>query len=341
MLSNKIGSCRFIGIDGGGTKTDLMIGDEHGNLLARCGGGSGNVKSRSREEVQQMLLELIQEGLRQSESEPAQLASIMLGLAGGYRPDDKRKIIEFLRPHLPSGARIEIQTDAAAALAAGSFGEAGIVLISGTGSIAFGHIPETGEAIRVGGWGYLLGDEGSGYQMGQKSLQAVLHAHDGRGESTRLTSDILEQLALRSPEQFIDAFYENPNMRKEIADLSKLAIEAAQQGDGVAQRIVNECIGDLARMVFSAERKFSNLDGFFRLNQVDGFPLVLAGGLFRSEYFTQQVINALEVERGQLAKRVIPLRYPPVWGAYLLALLGTGRKLTEAMKQQLEQSWMT
>ncbi|SFL37011.1 BadF/BadG/BcrA/BcrD ATPase family protein [Paenibacillus sp. 1_12] len=150
---------RFIGIDGGGTKTACMIGDGLGNVLAVCYGASSSIKSNSREAVQEVLLSLIQQVLELSDSSVTQLKGVFLGLAGSDRPEDKVQILSLFEGKLPASVVITVHNDAITALSAGTWGEAGIVLISGTGSIAYGFVPEASVHVRVGGWGYLLGDE--------------------------------------------------------------------------------------------------------------------------------------------------------------------------------------
>lgn len=134
---------RFIGIDGGGTKTACMIGDGLGNVLAVCYGASSSIKSNSREAVQDVLLSLIQQVLNLSNSNVTQLSGIFLGLAGADRPEDKAQIHSFFEGKFPASVVITVHNDAITALSAGTWGEAGIVLISGTGSIAYGFVPES------------------------------------------------------------------------------------------------------------------------------------------------------------------------------------------------------
>lgn len=326
MSSLAIGTKRIIGIDGGGTKTACVIGDEHGRLLAVCYGGSGNVKSRAREEVEQMLLDLIDQALRLSGSDRSQLAAVTLGLAGSSRENDRRRMLDFLQPHLP-GVQVTLHTDAITALATGAWGEAGIVLIAGTGSIGYGFLAETGETVRVGGWGYLLGDEGSGYDLGRKALIAVLKQFDGRGEATMLTQTVLDRLKLTGPDQFIEVIYENPQARKDIADLAILVVQAAKQGDQVALNIVDEAVQELAEIVHAANNKLHK----------QARKLVLAGGLFGDDLFLSRFEIACQEDLQNL--QLVRTNLPPVIGAYNLGLTGLGVSLDEGTKQIISQSW--
>ncbi|MCS7463738.1 N-acetylglucosamine kinase [Paenibacillus doosanensis] len=328
-------SRRFIGIDGGGTKTSCVIGDESGAVLAVCHGESSNMKSRPWEEVKRVLAELISQAMELSQSEMSDLAGAFLGLAGADRPEDKEPLYAYMKELLPEGTPVTIHNDAVTVLAAGTWGEAGIVLISGTGSIAYGFLPETDTWVRAGGWGYLLGDEGSGYDMGRQALIAVMRQHDGRGGRTRLTDDVLKRWSLADPNRIITYVYSQPNVRTAIAELARLTLAAAWEGDEAAGQIVARGIDELAELAVTVRSRLAALQPDRDLSEL---PLVLSGGLFADDGF----MNALTEHELVRASGLKPRRLsvPPVAGCYVLALKQAGVEMTEAIRQRIS-AWET
>ncbi|HET7626822.1 MAG TPA: BadF/BadG/BcrA/BcrD ATPase family protein [Bacillales bacterium] len=316
---------KWIGIDGGGTKTTCVIGDENGILFAHAAGDSGNIQSHSPERVKETLCRLIEEVLVKAGSRREQLAVIYLALAGADRREDKQRIDAFLNPYKRSFVDIVIENDAKAALAAGSWGEPGLVLIAGTGSIAYGFSSE--KAVRVGGWGYLLGDEGSGYDIGRQALSAVLKQLDGRGPKTSLTEFVLEAFAVSEPEQLIPLVYGSPYVKNTIANLSALVFRAAKTGDAQAQAIVEAAVAELLELVRTA---------YCGMPAV-GTNLVLSGGLFSNAFFKQAFVEKAGVTFGDL--KVVDPAVSPAVGAYVLALRHSGMAITESLKKEIRQSW--
>jgi N-acetylglucosamine kinase-like BadF-type ATPase len=322
-------------VDGGGTKTACIIGDGCGNVLAVCYGESSNIKSRPWDEVKQVLWTLIERALELSGSDESQLAGVYLGLAGADRPEDKEQFVAFLKGQFKRDVPVTVQNDAITALAAGTWGEAGIVLISGTGSIAYGYLPETDTYVRVGGWGYLLGDEGSGFAIGQKALTAVMKQHDGRGQRTALTELVLSGWSLPDPNRIITYVYSQPNVRTAMADISKLAVSAAKAGDEVSLAIVAEAVEQLTELVMTVKLRLSELQP---QEDLSGLPVVLSGGLFSDDWFMKQLKENKSIQQSGLA--LSRLSIPPAAGCYILGLKQEGIEITDIVKQRIA-AWET
>jgi N-acetylglucosamine kinase-like BadF-type ATPase len=175
-----------LGIDAGGTKTVCQLADEHGEVLAEARRGGANLQAAGELEVEKVLHDVMEEALGDSEIRPA---AICLGIAGVDRPDDARVMEQIMR-RIGYKARVLIVNDALVALEAGAPGKPGVVLVAGTGSIAYGRNAQN-QSARAGGWGYVLGDEGSGYWIGRAALRAVLQEADRRGPKTQLTGLLL------------------------------------------------------------------------------------------------------------------------------------------------------
>lgn len=334
MAAIPAGQKRYIGIDGGGTKTACLIGDEHGHVLHIGYGGASNVKSNSRAETHTVLIQLLELAIAQTGSSVEQIAGITLSLAGGHRVEDRQRMIASLAPFFSEGTDIEIHSDSVAAWAAGTWGEAGIALIAGTGSIAYGRLSLEGAEVRAGGWGYLLGDEGSGFAIAIKALQTIMRSYDLRAPATCLSSAILNKLALAEPEALIDWVYENSHMRKEVAALSVCVVDAAQAGDSAAAAIVNEALEELLRLVQSVEEQLLpyaiESDG----GPITGMlPIYTAGGMFSNPYFYNQFVARLHRERPHAQCQRLEL--PPVAGAYYMALHRAGLAHSNTKEQVL------
>jgi N-acetylglucosamine kinase-like BadF-type ATPase len=326
---------RFIGVDGGGTKTACLIGDGCGNILGVCYAESSSIKSRSWDQVKEVLGALIKRALELSCSSTSQLKGIFLGLAGADRPEDKQQFVTFLHEWLGGDIPVTVHNDAITAVAAGTWGEAGMVLISGTGSIAYGYLPESDTYVRVGGWGYLLGDEGSGFDIGKKALSAVMKQHDGRGRRTLLTELILDAWSLPEPDAIITHIYNRPNVRAVMADLSKLVVSAAKSGDKTAARIIDEALEELGKLAVTVKSRLSSEQPDADISEL---PLLLSGGMFSDDWFLNQFARKISVRTSGLVLNRVAL--PPVTGCYVLALKQAGIGITDAVKEKI-QEWET
>src|SRR3989337_1666562 len=176
-----------LGIDAGGTKTVCQLADENGTAISDARRGGANLQAVGELEVEKVLHEVMEEAIG---DRPIVPAAICLGIAGVDRPDDSA-VVRAIMKRIGYKARVLVVNDALVALEAGAPRQPGVVVISGTGSICYGR-NAAGEAARSGGWGYVLGDEGSGYWIGRAALRAVLRESDRRGPRTALSQLLLE-----------------------------------------------------------------------------------------------------------------------------------------------------
>ncbi len=256
-----------IGVDGGGSKTLALVADRSGTVLGRGEAGPSNYQAVGGQAALAALEAAVQAG-RQAAGVAGQPASaVCLGLAGVGRPED-RQLIQSWAEHHFSGAAIVIANDAQLALAAGTPDNWGVAVISGTGSLIYAS-DRKGSTARAGGWGYLLGDEGSGYAIGLRALCAVARAHDGRGPQTLLTGLVMGAWGLQEPPDLIRHVYGGQISRAEIGKLGSLVEQAALQMDAAAAEILAEAGEELALGVKSVVATLS-LEG--------EVPCVLAGG---------------------------------------------------------------
>ncbi len=301
----------IIGVDGGGTKTLALLADESGNILARGLGGASNYTAVGFEAACVALELAISQALSSAEksvtpSVEQSVASLCLGLAGAGRLGDRARFHAWAVERFPN-TKVMVVSDAEILLAAGAPDGPALALICGTGSIVYGRT-ETGELLRAGGWGYLFGDEGSGFALGAATLRAVMRAYDGRGPATALTGLVLHRYALSDPQGLVKGIYGAESPRAEIAALSVLVEQAASQSDPIALAMLDEAACELACAVQAVYRQLGCVP----------VPLALTGGvILRNSQLAAQFHQACQALGLQFsAIQPVP---DPALGAVLLA----------------------
>ena len=304
--SGKLALMHVLGIDAGGTKTVALLADADGRIVGEGRGGGANLQANGELDVEKVLHQVIDLAL---DGRPIVPASVCLGLAGGDRDDDGDLIRGIMR-RLGFRDHTLIVNDALIALVAGAGGlQPGVVLISGTGSIAYG-VSDRGVAARAGGWGSALGDEGSAYWVGRRALAAVVRAGDGRASRTQLTELVLAHFKLERPDQLVAEIYDNVGGAT-IASLEESVERARAQGDAVAVEIMRDAASELALAVASVVSRLEM--------RGDRFPTFLAGGMLtRVPWLAGEVTRRI----AEVAPRsvVAPLPEEPASGAVWLAL---------------------
>jgi N-acetylglucosamine kinase-like BadF-type ATPase len=207
-------------------------------------------------------------------------------------------------------ARILVVNDALIALQAAVGSAAGIVIVSGTGSIAYG-CDRNGTAARAGGWGYVLGDEGSGYWIGRLAMRAVVTAADGRGAPTTLTGRLLTHFGVRRPDELLQMVYRSNFKPAALALLATHVQQARDEGDAAAATILELAAQELVRAAGSVTAQLNLAD--------EEFTFVLAGGMFKAVPWLRE---QLERELPSIAPRshVLHLEVEPAFGAVRLAV---------------------
>ncbi|MCZ6776973.1 MAG: hypothetical protein O7D34_11005 [Ignavibacteria bacterium] len=227
-----------LGVDGGGTKSIGLISDDLGNILARRMGEAANANVVGVDTAAKNLFQLINMCCEDIRCRPDELRSILFGLAGAGREENRRRVQEAVETLFENeGLKvrpISIETDARVALE-GAFGSGpGVAIIAGTGSIVIGKT-QRGDVLTVGGWGRLLGDEGSGYYIGREALKAVMLHYECRGDSGKLRELLTHKYNWSSREQIIGAVYQE---NFDVASLAPVVLEAAADHDVVSQNIL-------------------------------------------------------------------------------------------------------
>ena len=255
----------LIGIDGGGTKTIGLLGDADGNVLNRVEVGATNFHAVGLMATQSTLTTLINR-LCEPCGGIVNVSAACVGMAGVDRPGD----FEMMTPLLASlgfPQRTLLTNDAQIALVAGTGEPHGALLIAGTGSICYG-VGLDGSVVRAGGWGHLLGDEGSGYAIGLEGCRAVMRSLDGRCDAPILTDSVLRRLKLSHPTELIA--WTLAASKAEIAECASAVFEARESWDTVAGAILDDAADALAELATTVLRK---------LQPNERATLVMSGGV--------------------------------------------------------------
>ena len=297
---------RVLGIDAGGTKTVALLADADGRILGEGRAGAANLQTEGELEVEKTLHTAIENA---TDGQPVTVAAVCLGMAGVDRHDDTGVIRGVMR-RLGFRSNPLIVNDALIALVAGAGSSPGVVVISGTGSIAFG-VSQRGVAARAGGWGPTLADEGSGYWIGRRAHHCGQGAADGRGPQTELTPLVLDHFSLPRPQALIAEIYHQPQGRRAIASLGTIVDRARENGDPVAIDIMRHAAEELA---LAAASVISQLD-----MRGEQFPIVLAGGMLKESAWLAGDVRRRLAEVAPRAT-VGPLTEQPAVGAVRLAI---------------------
>ena len=299
----------ILGIDGGGTKTAAWLAplDAEGEVLGRGQAGPGNPRAAGFDAALANIDAAIAAAFADAGVPRAAVQSACFGLAGAGRASEQQQITAWL---LDRGIARQVQVtgDAEPILAAASPHNIGVALICGTGSLAIGR-NAAGEAVRCGGWGYVLGDEGSAYWIARSGLQAAVRAADGRGPATALLDRFQQALHASESLQLVERVYAAEMSRERLADLAKVVFETADEDD-VARSIVSTAAHELALLIATAVQRLAFGGG--------DYPLALAGGVILNQpRLREELLNQLQQQAS--APQSVVLVHEPVRGALALA----------------------
>jgi glucosamine kinase len=306
-----VGSRYFLGVDGGGSKTSAIVVDEKMQPLGGAVSGPSNHLRVGIDEAARNVESAIRSAISSS---PVQLEAIeyaYCGIAGSDHPIHRQRVIDSLRYLFPR-SNFTVDSDARIALTSGVGFGPGIVVIAGTGSVAFGRNESLAEA-RAGGWGPTLGDEGSGYSIARRGLSAVVRAHDGRSPTTQITELLCAHYGMCDPVDLPYFVYAPSTHADDIALYCRLVFEAAQQGDSVAKEIVEGEGTELGIMVAAVASKLHMADA--------PIPVAWVGGAFQGGPLLLDPLSRVLAARVPHAS-LQPALETPVMGAARMAIRG-------------------
>lgn len=310
-----------LGIDGGGSKTVCILMNDTHQIIGRGQAGAANYqtigKAAALKSIEAAILQAANTALKSKDV--ITITAICLGLAGVGRVEDieiVKSIIKELQNNQSLPIRWDLQpshivicNDAFIALVGGIGHPVGIVVAVGTGSIVFGRNSQ-GETKRVGGWGYILGDEGSAYQIAIAGMQAALKAYDGREKHTRLIEDFQQHLDLASIEDLIAVIYRQGWGVKQIAALAPIVDLAAASGDEVANHIIDDAVQELVKATSTVMTTIFTPDVVLEI--------VTTGSVWQGRCKIHDRFTTAILQKYPQVKVIFP-RYEPAYGACLLA----------------------
>ncbi|SCZ01897.1 BadF/BadG/BcrA/BcrD ATPase family protein [Alkaliphilus peptidifermentans] len=296
----------MIGIDGGGTKSIGSIVDSKGMIIATAEEGSMNLHTREVEAVGHTLENLINKLINAAGCDEREVDLVSIGVAGIGRKRDEitfRKIIERINLSIP----VLLNTDIKIALVGAHGKEEGIFLLSGTGSIAYG-IDSTGSEHRIGGWGHILGDEGSGYDIGRRGLEKIVQGIDKRVDSSNLKKRVFDNLGFTSIDDLINFVYSAKGTKADIARIAPIVEEGAQAGDKI-------CID----LLIEAGNKLVDIteEIIFQMPHNENLVICAGGGVLENITTVYKHFH-FGIRKKYPAITIIPPKYSPVLGALIM-----------------------
>jgi len=314
----------LIGIEGGGTETHCLLVALDGTVLGEGKGGPSNILYVGVDRASESIQKAIAEAIRMRTSQEKALI-VCVGAAGSGNPEGKRMMQEVLE-RIQISHRNVIVHDGVISLIGATAGKPGIVVIAGTGSICYG-MNSSGRYARSTGWGPILGDEGSAYDIARKGMILALRSYDGRDEPTALARRFVAHLGLSSIEDLVTKVYVKGMERHQIAALAPLVLDAAKEGDKAALQLILRAGQELGIAVIAVARQLGVLN--------QEIEVAMMGGIF--ENFASFIIAPFQEKvLGSMSKvKFIRPRLRPVEGAVILAAKELGLTVDQAFLTKL------
>ena len=298
----------FLGIDGGGSKTSCLIGDETSILGSGSAAGSNLVRV-GETQAREALATAIRQACAVARVVPSQIQRVCVGLAGAARPEIRDRVLQIVSELIPGD--VEVVGDIVIVLHAAFSDGPGVIVIAGTGSIAYGRNSE-GDTARAGGWGFAISDEGSGHWIGRSFVAAAIRACDeGEDQNPRALESLMKSWRLETREQLIPAANATPP--PDFAALFPMVLSLADSGDPIAREVLLQAGTELAKLAGTVIRRL--------FPQSHSVPVAMSGGVFGSSALVRQVFyNNLRSAHPEAA--INPSVIEPVRGALELARKG-------------------
>jgi N-acetylglucosamine kinase-like BadF-type ATPase len=309
----------YLGVDGGASKTAALVTDDSGRPLGDGIAGPSNHLRVGIETAARNIERAVNKALVTADVASREIVWAYCGIAGADHPAHRQEVVDSLSVFFPRG-NFTVDNDARIALTGAIGFGAGIVVIAGTGSVAVGRNAD-GKEARAGGWGPIVGDEGSAYAIARAGLAAILCAYDGRGPETLMT-ELLKREYDMAPSDLPRFVYAQTTHADDLARVGKLVIDAAESGDTLAAEIVSRSGAELARAVLAVAGRIGIASS--------DFPVAYVGGVFNAgELLLAPMRNAI-LAAAPKARILLP-EHTPVEGAARMAIrAATNPRLTRA-----------
>ena len=295
-----------LGFDGGGTKTTCVVLDAKGTLIGEGSGGPSNPLRCGYKTAFESLGEAAAAALQEARLNTGSVTSVCAGLAGGGRRNVIRKVMQFLAQEFPRATAL-VSTDYEIALETAAGTDPGVVLLAGTGSVAFGRNAQ-GETARAGGYGPWVGDEGSAFDIGRRALGAVARTRDLAAPVTLLAEMIPAALECNDWDELTEKTMKSPD--EIFPKLFPVVAAAAEAEDSAAKEILFTAAIGLGNLAMTVVRRLAMRDA--------AFPLVKCGGVFGRSRILEDLLDSVLVS-GALRAKISRLDVSPAVGAARMA----------------------
>ncbi len=301
-------------MDGGATKTVALIGTERGKILGRGESGSSNYHNIGVKSASIAIKAAVKGARKEARIGRRGLESAVVALAAVDSPRDMATMLRSMQ-RTEIARRIKVVHDTMAALQAGTHGKPGIIVISGTGCVAAG-VNSAGQYARAGGWGYMIDDEGSAYDIGRKALRSAFRMTDGRAPKTKLAGILKREFRVRKLEDALHRIYSVELGVNGVAAFTPTVSRLAPS-DQVCREILRSAAVSLAELTYAVARRL-------RMTR-DAFPVILVGGTFKAgKYLLEPFV--MNVREKCPRARVEIMKIEPALGAFSLACAELGTR---------------
>lgn len=316
-----------IGVDGGGTRTRVALVSSVSGVLGLGESGCGNYHDVGIDAVRRHIAEARDAAFAAAGLPPRPVTSAFMGMASVAAQEDRTRVADAAAA-IGLAERVEAAMDLRVALMGGLSGRPGIAVIAGTGSSVYGEGADaaTGErrGWQAGGFGSYLDDGGSASEIGRRALVACVHEHDGRGPETPITRQVFDRLGISDPRAILYKVDGEGLARADIAALAPIVTRAADAGDPVALRILEDGADALALCVETVARKLEMTEP----------EVAMTGGLCAARTGYRAILDAAITRRVPGARPIDP-ELPSVLGAALCALHAIGHEPTPTLLDRL------
>jgi len=298
----------FLGIDGGGSKTEALIATEDGRIYGWQKAGPSNPLFIAPAKALENVVAAVEGATAQAAIAKQSIEQACICIPGFQKQFSKESLAKSLGV---DAERISIMGDERSTLLAALGGKAGIVIAAGTGSFAIGQ-DDQHNIKSAGGWGPILGDEGSGYDIGRRALRAIIAQHEKAARATTLTEKVCKLWGISKVEDIRLYLNRHTNFQQTISALAPLVLECAQKGDSTAKAIIQRAGYSLADLAYTVIKQLAMTDKPIRM--------VISGGMRNFGNLIKDPIQQHCKEEYQLDVQLCEPEFPTVIGALLLAM---------------------
>lgn len=319
----------FLGIDGGGTKTEFIVIDENGYILGHALEPTCHYKQTSFKNFKEVIQTGIEKVCNQSKIIISQIDYAFIGIPGYGEIEKDKKVLDSIIEDILSSRHYSCVNDSVVAWAGSLACQPGINIVAGTGAIGFGMDSERNFA-RASGWGHFCGDEGSAYWLGQKMIELFTKQADGRIIRTPLYEIVKKELGIKNDFEFLDYVINDLKMeRNKIAQLAKLLYKAAKLNDEIALKVYSEAAYEHYLTIAAIVKKLN-----FDANEE--IMISYSGGVFNAGEYVLGPLRRYLIDNKLNIKLITPI-LKPITGAALCALIIYLNEVNDSIIERLKE----